>query len=75
MLLNESFFSYVDIPELLNHKFFYFSQVKVMLSDFSVWKPECLSMMVNPAFEFSSQIQISLIECSLIGYCLTWQVM
>ena len=34
MLLNESFFSYVDIPELLNHKFFYFSQVKVMLSDF-----------------------------------------
>ena len=29
----------VDRPKLLNHKFVYFSQVKVMLSEVSIWKP------------------------------------
>ena len=70
-----NFVSYVDRPEFLNHNFFYFSYGKVLFMRFSIWKPEYLTMVVHRAFEFRSQIQISLIECNMIGYSLTWQVM
>ena len=41
---------------------------------FSIWKPEYLTMVVHRAFEFRSQIQISLFECNMIGYSLTGEV-
>ena len=70
-----NFVSYVDRSEFLNHYFSISVRESCCYMRFSIWKPECLEMVVHRAFEFTSQIQIRLFECNIIGYCLTWQVM